>query len=77
MARVMVDRTAQQVTARLDALIGKIHEIQGPYMHGEKAVDIVLVRSSWEGCLCWVGTKSMGPVRSHTDTYFVLSPSAG
>ncbi|KAJ9666778.1 hypothetical protein H2201_003182 [Coniosporium apollinis] len=33
----------EQVTARLDALISEIHEIQGPNMHGEKACDVVLV----------------------------------
>jgi broad specificity phosphatase PhoE len=32
-----------EVTARLDLLIEKIKEIQGPYMHGEKAVDIVII----------------------------------
>lgn len=32
-----------EVTARLDVLIAKIKEIQGPYMHGEKAVDIVII----------------------------------
>lgn len=32
-----------EVTARLDALAAKIKEIQGPYMHGEKAVDVVVV----------------------------------
>lgn len=38
------NRTPQQVTTRLDALIQKIHKIQAPYMHGEKPVDIMLVR---------------------------------
>ena len=37
--------TPHQVTARLDALIQEIQEIQQPYMHGEKPVDIVLVVS--------------------------------
>ncbi|KAK7528290.1 putative phosphoglycerate mutase [Phyllosticta citriasiana] len=32
-----------QVTARLDDLIREIRAMQGPYMHGEKAVDVVLV----------------------------------
>lgn len=36
-------RSAQQVTDRLDALIQKIYEIQGPYMHGEKPADVILV----------------------------------
>ena len=35
--------SSQQVTDRLDGLIKKIHEIQGPYMHGEKPADIILV----------------------------------
>lgn len=37
-------RTADEVTNRLDTLIKKIHEIQGPYMYGEKPVDVVVVR---------------------------------
>lgn len=32
-----------EVTNRLDAVIAKIKVIQGPYMHGEKDVDIVLI----------------------------------
>lgn len=36
-------RSAQQVTARLDDLIGEIKAIQGPNIKGEKACDIVLV----------------------------------
>lgn len=36
-------RSAEQVADRLDALIEKIHEVQGPYMHGEKPADVVLV----------------------------------
>ena len=32
-----------EVTSRLDAIIAKIKVIQGPYMHGEKDVDIVLI----------------------------------
>ncbi|RAH66011.1 histidine phosphatase family protein [Aspergillus aculeatinus CBS 121060] len=35
--------SAQQVTDRLDGLIGRIRELQGPYMDGSKAVDVVLV----------------------------------
>jgi len=35
--------SAAEVSSRLDSLIEKIKEIQKPYMHGEKAVDIVLV----------------------------------
>ena len=31
-----------EVTSRLDRIIGKIREIQRPYMHGEKGVDVVL-----------------------------------
>jgi sedoheptulose-bisphosphatase len=41
------NRTAQQVTDRLDGLIRKIHDIQRPYMHGEKPADILLVRRSF------------------------------
>lgn len=41
------DRTAQQVMDRLDGLIRKIHDIQGPCMHGEKPVDVLLVRISF------------------------------
>lgn len=33
----------QQVTDRLDCLIMQIRKIQAPYMHGEKAIDVVLV----------------------------------
>ncbi|KAE8445305.1 hypothetical protein EG329_013543 [Mollisiaceae sp. DMI_Dod_QoI] len=32
-----------EVSARLDRIIAKIREMQGPYMHGEKAVDVVLI----------------------------------
>jgi len=35
--------TAAEVAARLDRIIAKIREIQGPYMYGEKAVDVVLI----------------------------------
>ena len=35
--------SAQQVTDRLDELIQRIHAIQWPCMHGEKAADVVLV----------------------------------
>jgi len=35
--------TAAEVSARLDGVIAKIKKIQGPYMHGEKAVDVVLI----------------------------------
>lgn len=35
--------SAAEVTTRLDMLIAKIKEIHGPYMHGEKAVDIVII----------------------------------
>jgi probable phosphoglycerate mutase len=35
--------TAAEVSARLDRIISKIKEIQGPYMHGEKTVDVVLI----------------------------------
>jgi hypothetical protein len=40
----MGHRSAQQVTNRLDGLIKKIYEIQGPCMHGEKPADVILVR---------------------------------
>jgi len=40
----MGHRSAQQVTNRLDGLIKKIYEIQGPCMHGEKPADVMLVR---------------------------------
>lgn len=33
----------KEVSDRLDSLIEKIKEIQGPYMNGEKAMDIVLI----------------------------------
>lgn len=36
-------RSPEQVAARLDSLIKKIHEIQGPNMHGESPADVVLV----------------------------------
>ncbi|CZR60370.1 related to phosphoglycerate mutase [Phialocephala subalpina] len=32
-----------EVAARLDRIISKIREIQSPYMHGEEAVDVVLI----------------------------------
>ncbi|CAG8949516.1 hypothetical protein HYFRA_00007748 [Hymenoscyphus fraxineus] len=32
-----------EVSARLDRIISKIREIQGPYMHGEKGVDVLLI----------------------------------
>lgn len=35
--------SAAEVAVRLDRIIAQIREIQGPYMHGEKAVDIVLI----------------------------------
>lgn len=35
--------TAAQVSRRLDGIIAKIKEMQGPYMHGEKAVDVVII----------------------------------
>ncbi|KAL8674276.1 MAG: hypothetical protein Q9168_001343 [Polycauliona sp. 1 TL-2023] len=35
--------SAAAVTARLDTLIGKIHELQRPNMHGERDCDVVLV----------------------------------
>ncbi|KAM3074652.1 hypothetical protein ACMFMG_008080 [Clarireedia jacksonii] len=35
--------SAAEVSDRLDSVIAKIREIQGPYMHGEKHVDIVLI----------------------------------
>lgn len=31
------------MAARLDALIGRIREIQAPYMHGEQPADVVVV----------------------------------
>lgn len=36
-------RSAEQVTERLDRLISKIRDVQGPYMDGEKPADVVLV----------------------------------
>ena len=36
-------RTPKEVTARLDSLIKEIHAIQGPYMHGEKDCNVILV----------------------------------
>jgi broad specificity phosphatase PhoE len=35
--------SAKEVSYRLDKLIHEIKEIQGPYMHGEKGVDVVLI----------------------------------
>jgi probable phosphoglycerate mutase len=35
--------SAAEVSSRLDRVIGQIKEIQGPYMHGEKGVDVVLI----------------------------------
>jgi len=35
--------TAAEVSERLDRVIRQIREIQGPYMHGEKGVDVVLI----------------------------------
>lgn len=35
--------SAAEVSTRLDRIIQKIKEIQGPYMHGEKTVDIVII----------------------------------
>jgi len=35
--------SAAEVSDRLDKIITKIREIQGPYMHGEKGVDVVLI----------------------------------
>jgi broad specificity phosphatase PhoE len=36
-------RSSQEASDRMDRLIAKIHDIQRPYMHGEKAVDVVVV----------------------------------
>lgn len=38
-------RSAEQVTGRLDRLVERVRNIQRPYMHGEKPVDVVLVSS--------------------------------
>jgi len=35
--------SAAEVSERLDRVIVKIREIQGPFMHGEKGVDVVLI----------------------------------
>ena len=35
--------SAAEVSTRLDRIIAKIKGIQGPYMHGEKSVDVVLI----------------------------------
>lgn len=35
--------TAKEVSDRLDRIIGQIREMQAPYMHGEKAVDVVII----------------------------------
>jgi len=35
--------TATDVSTRMDRIIEKIRKIQGPYMHGEKAVDVVII----------------------------------
>ena len=36
-------RTPGEVTARLDSLIREIYAVQGPYMHGEKDCNVILV----------------------------------
>jgi hypothetical protein len=38
-----LSRTAQQVQERLDRLIGRIQEIQKPYLHGGSAPDVMVV----------------------------------
>ena len=48
----------QQVTERLDQLIGKIYEIQGSYMHGEKPADVVLVSVPHFVAPCKLGLSS-------------------
>ncbi|RDW91213.1 hypothetical protein BP5796_02378 [Coleophoma crateriformis] len=35
--------TAAEVATRLDRIISKIREIQAPYMHGEKGVDVIII----------------------------------
>lgn len=35
--------SAREVSDRLDRIIAEIRKIQGPYMHGEKPVDVVLI----------------------------------
>jgi probable phosphoglycerate mutase len=35
--------SAAEVSSRLDQVIARIRQIQGPYMHGEKGVDVVLI----------------------------------
>lgn len=45
----MINRSADQVTERLDGLIAQIREIQAPYMNGEKPVDVVVVYPLY----CW------------------------
>ncbi|TVY90474.1 Sedoheptulose 1,7-bisphosphatase [Lachnellula willkommii] len=35
--------SVDEVSNRLDGIIAKIREIQGPYMHGEKGADVVLI----------------------------------
>ncbi|KAK0108338.1 hypothetical protein ONS95_003153 [Cadophora gregata] len=35
--------SAAEVAARLDRIIARIKEIHGPYMHGEKAADVILI----------------------------------
>lgn len=35
--------SAGEVSHRLDRIIARIREIQGPYMHGEKGADVVLI----------------------------------
>lgn len=35
--------SAKEVSDRLDRIIAEIREIQGPYMHGGKGVDVVLI----------------------------------
>ena len=38
-----VSRKPEEVTERLDNLIEEIHAIQGPYMHGGEACNVMLV----------------------------------
>ncbi len=33
----------KEIAGRLDRIVAKIRGIQGPYMHGEKPVDVVIV----------------------------------
>jgi len=44
MTNLFFYRSPEQVTARLDKLVAQTKDIQRPYMTGERAADVLLVR---------------------------------